>query len=143
MNEAGLFVTVIYGILDPASGRLDYARAAHEFPLLAEPGGGSRRCAGGRGQPLGILDEPELDVQATLLAPGGTLLFYSDGASDALNPAGAMFDTERVLRLLSASAGLGAQPLCDSILQSVLDYQSSAPQHDDITLVAVQRIAAL
>ena len=141
MNQAGLFVTVIYGILDPGTGRLDYARAAHEYPLLAEPNGGSRAFTGGRGQPLGVLDEPELDEQTTVLAPGGTLLFYSDGASDARSPAGAMFDAERVLGLLSANAALSAQPLCDRLLQAVLDYQSSAPQHDDITLVAVQRAA--
>ena len=45
MNEAGLFVTAIYAIFDPAAGRLDYARAGHEPPLLAEAGGRSRRCA--------------------------------------------------------------------------------------------------
>ena len=141
MNEAGLFVTAIYGVLDPASGDLSYARAGHELPLLAEAGQPSRRCTGGRGQPLGILDELQLDEQTLHLARGATLLFYSDGVTDARNPEGAMLDTGQLCAIFDRDPSAAAQPICDGILQAVLDYQGAAQQHDDITLVAVQRQA--
>ncbi len=138
MNEAGLFVTAIYGVFDPAAGRLRYARAGHELPLLAEAGQPSRHCPGSRGQPLGILDELQLDEQSIHLAPGATLLFYSDGVTDALNPGGAMLGTGQLRAALDRRPAT-AQAACDEILQAVRDYQGPAEQHDDITLVAVQR----
>jgi len=139
MNEAGLFVTAIYGVLDPASGDLSYARAGHELPLLAEAGQASRHCPGSRGQPLGILDQLQLDEQTIRLAPGATLFFYSDGVTDALNPAGAMLGSGELRAIFDRNPSAAAQPICDGILQAVLDYQGPAQQHDDITLVAVQR----
>jgi sigma-B regulation protein RsbU (phosphoserine phosphatase) len=140
MNESGLFVTAIYAVLHPASGQLSYARAGHELPLLAEAGRPSRQCPGGRGQPLGLFQPPQLDEQIIPLAPGAAVLIYSDGVTDARNPAGDMLGAEALRASLDEpDANASAQTLCDRLLQNVLDFQSNAEQHDDITLVAVQR----
>jgi len=143
MNQSELFVTALYGVLDLVTGRLDYARAGHEVPLVIEAGGEPLRLPRGRGQPLAIFDDVELDEGTLLLPPGATLLLFSDGVTDARAPAGDMFGPTRLLEALAAEAAVadGAQALCDHLLARVVDFQSSAAQHDDITLLAVQRTA--
>lgn len=143
MNRSELFVTVLYGVLDLVTGRLDYARAGHEVPLLIEPGSPPRRLPHTRGQPLAVFDELDLDVGTLLLPPGATLLFFSDGVTDARAPHGEMFNVARLVEAFAAEAEAadGAQPLCDHLLERVVAFQGRAPQHDDITLLAVQRTA--
>lgn len=141
MNQSELFVTAFYGVLDLVTGRLDYARAGHEVPLVVEAGGQVWRPAQGRGQPLAVFDEVALDVGTLQLRPGATLLLFSDGVTDARAPHGELFGAARLRAALAAEAQAadGAQPLCDHLLDRVMAFQASAAQHDDITLVAVQR----
>lgn len=141
MNQSELFVTALYGVLDLVTGRLDYARAGHEVPLFIEAGGSPRRLPRGRGQPLAIFDDVELDVGTLLLPPGATLLIFSDGVTDARAPHGEMLGADQLMAAFAAEAAAadGAQPLCDRLLQRVVAFQGRAAQHDDITLVAVQR----
>jgi serine phosphatase RsbU (regulator of sigma subunit) len=143
MNQAELFVTVWYGVLDVVTGRVDYARAGHEVPMVLEAGGQPRRPPHDRGQPLGVLDEVLLDEGTLLLPPGATLLLYSDGAPDARAPNGEMYGHRRLEAALAAAVGQGggAQAVCDALLAGVTAFQSTAPQHDDITLLAAQRSA--
>ncbi len=138
MNASGLFVTVLYGILTPASGEFVYVRAGHELPIVVDPAGGVSRLARGLGQPLGLLDEPELEAQSLTLPPGGLLLLHSDGAPDTLDPDGAALGVERLRGLAAAHTGQPAQQVCDGVLDTLLAYQRGAPQHDDITLLAVR-----
>ena len=96
-NEAGMFVTVLYGELDPASGDFHYARAGHEPPLVHDARGAAVEppaAAFCRGQLLGIFNQPELDEQRVRLESGGTLLLYTDGAREATDPASRMFGEE-------------------------------------------------
>jgi serine phosphatase RsbU (regulator of sigma subunit) len=143
MNQSELFVTALYGVLDLVTGRLDYARAGHEVPLLIEPGGSVQRLPRQRGQPLAIFNDVELDVGTLLLPPGATLLIFSDGVTDARAPDGEMYGSARLQEAFALEAALadGAQPLCDRLLSRVVAFQGRAAQHDDITLVAVQRPA--
>ncbi|MCC7361513.1 MAG: SpoIIE family protein phosphatase [Anaerolineales bacterium] len=143
MNRSELFVTVFYGVLDLTIGRLDYARAGHEVPLLLEAGRPPRRLPRGRGQPLGVFEDVELDEGTLSLPPQGTLLCFSDGVPDARRPDGEAYGSARLQDALAAEAAPqdGAQPLCDRLLQRVMTFQAHAPQHDDIALLAVQRRA--
>ena len=138
MNASGLFVTVLYGILTLATRELVYVRAGHELPIVVDADGEPLRPVRGRGQPLGLLDEPELEEQALVLPPGGLLLLHSDGAPDTLDPAGAAFGVDRLRALTATLHALPAQGVCDTLLDRLTQYQAAAPQHDDITLLAVR-----
>ena len=140
MNDAGLFVTMLYGILDRTTGRYSYARAGHELPLVAGVQGAGLPIASGATLPLGIEPDPPLDEQTIMLPPGSTLLLYTDGLTDARDPHGIHFGLERVQACLQAYAGAPAQVVCDHLLHVVTVYQDIAPQHDDVTLVAVRAV---
>ncbi len=137
-NQSGLFVTLLYGILDPATRRFTYVRAGHEMPLLYDTGGVFQPQAMALGQPLGVLDTPALVEQSLTLPPGGLLLLHSDGAPDTLDDHQARYGNDRLQALISSLAGLSAQAVCDSIVAALDRYRSDTPQADDLTLVAVR-----
>lgn len=138
MTDSGLFVTVLYGVLDCRDGQFSYARAGHELPLLAEQGKYLVFKPLSPGQPLGLFDEPLLDEQRLTLEPGQCLLLYTDGVNDERSPAGDIFGMPRLLAALESSTAFTAQGLVDHLLGAVLAHLDGAPQDDDITLLAVQ-----
>jgi len=136
-GSAELFVTVIYGILDVASRRFEYARAGHEVPMLAAPGGNVQPAPFGPGQPLGLWNGSLLDEQAITLSAGSSLLLYTDGVADTRNAAGESFSGEGLLAALRRVAGAPAAEICDAVWRAVAAHRGDEPAYDDVTLVAV------
>jgi sigma-B regulation protein RsbU (phosphoserine phosphatase) len=136
-GAAELFVTVIYGILDGESRRFVYARAGHEVPMLAVPGGKVQSAPFDPGQPLGLWEGSLLDEQAITLPAGSSLLLYTDGAADTRDAAGTSFGGERLRAALSGVAGSSAAAICDAVWQAVDAHRGDEPAYDDVTLVAV------
>ncbi len=137
MSSAGLFVTVLYGILDLKSGLFEYARAGHELPILRKHDGSLLPIPHRTGMLIGMFPDIVIDEAVLTLEPGDTILLFSDGATDASNPLQQMFGHERLEQVMRASPGGNAQSVCDYILASILAYQETAPQFDDVTLVVV------
>ncbi len=138
MNETGLFVTMLYGVLDARSGEFSYARAGHEFPLLIEPDGQVAVLPRDRGQPVGILPEPEMDEQTITLRPGSILLIFTDGLPDAMNSQGDFFGMERLREAAPPLRGAPAQGICDDLIATIKAFQGPNAQFDDLTLVVVK-----
>ncbi len=138
MNDAGMFVTVLYGVVDHMTREFAYARAGHELPLLINECGGVETVSRGQGQPLGILPDPDLDQQVVMIPRNGTLLLYTDGVTDAEDVDAACFGLDRLREALRVEHRSSARALCDRLLHMVMAYAGTAPQADDITLVAVQ-----
>jgi serine phosphatase RsbU (regulator of sigma subunit) len=134
-----LFVTALYGILDCRRSQFVYTRAGHELPILLTRQGEVTLAPFRQGQLLGLLDEPVFDEQALTIPPGGTLLLYSDGATDGRDPQGELYSMPRFLEEVRRLAGLPAQQLCDQLLEALIRYHGVAQQDDDITLLAVHR----
>ena len=134
-----MFVTCFYGVLDPASGHLRYANAGHNLPLVRAGGESSELRA--RGMPLGLMPGMDYEERETTLAPGASVLLYSDGLVEAHDPAREMFGTDRVSELLARG---GDAPVVIGELLEALDGFTGGEheQEDDITLVVVRRTAA-
>lgn len=137
MNAAGLFVTVLYGILERTGGTFRYARAGHELPLVRDRNGAVHIAPHGAGAPLGIFDWVVLDEGEVVLPPGSTMLLITDGVTEALNQKREQFGEERTQEQLAANGGGDAQSLCQRMLDAVAHFRGDAPVHDDVTLVAV------
>jgi serine phosphatase RsbU (regulator of sigma subunit) len=91
-----------------------------------------------RGQPVGILPDPEMDEQVISLQPGSTLLIYTDGLPDAMNSQGEFFGLERLLRAIPALLHAPAQGICDGLIGTIKTFQGANAQFDDMTLVVVK-----
>ena len=134
-----MFVTCLYAILDPATGRLEYANAGHDLPYQRQ--GASAQELRARGMPLGLMPGMRYEENATVLAPGDSLLLYSDGLVEAHNPARDMFGFPRLMRLIAAHDD--ATPLIDTLLAALADFTGAGwEQEDDVTLVALRHTGA-
>jgi serine phosphatase RsbU (regulator of sigma subunit) len=138
INDAGMFVTLLYGVLNGDTREFRYARAGHELPLVHDPRGEWLHLSYTEAQPLAAMDEILLDVQTVVLPAGSTLLLYTDGVTDVADPQGNQFGLERLRQALLAQRNAPAQTLCDTIVELTAGFRATTPQYDDITLVTVQ-----
>ena len=138
--RAGLFVTVFYGVLDPATGTLTYCNAGHNPPyFISAQSGNAVQELHRTGIPLGILDGASWTKGSVDLAPGDVLVLYTDGVTEAQNAQEAFFDEERLLEVVQTNLGNSAQSMQDALMAQVTTFVGNAPQSDDITLMVVVR----
>jgi phosphoserine phosphatase RsbU/P len=140
LNSEGMFVTVLYGVLDLATGVFDFVRAGHEAPLVCSGSGGVVEAPLQRSQFLGAWDEPVLAAQTLTVPAGGTLLLFTDGVTEAPAPGAEddLFGKPRLRALLCSAGAVGAQAVCETVLQHVSAHSGGAAPSDDITLVCVR-----
>jgi serine phosphatase RsbU (regulator of sigma subunit) len=136
---ANMFVTCLYAVLDPHSGRLRYANAGHNLPYVATADGVTELRA--RGMPLGAMPDMTYEENEAYLAPGESILLHSDGLAEAHNPAGEMFGFPRLQWVVENSSG--SEHLIDECLTELREFVGSDwEQEDDITLVTPKRATA-
>lgn len=139
-NEAGLFVTMIYGILNRQTGEFTYARAGHDSPVLCAPDGTIQAAPFSVGEPLGVLPKPALDEQTIVIPANGLLVLYTDGVTEAWDAGRHQFGEGRLIAVLQRHAQAGAQAVCDYLLRAVEDHRGSIPQSDDVTLLVARSL---
>ncbi len=133
---ARMFVTCLYGVLDPHTGRFEFANAGHDLPFVTQDGEVTEAHA--TGMPLGMLPGSTYENAALDLAPGSRLLLYSDGIAEAHAPDGEMFGFPRTGQLL-LDLPRGADAV-DAIMARLADFTGSDwEQEDDVTLLLVER----
>jgi anti-sigma regulatory factor (Ser/Thr protein kinase) len=134
-----MFVTCLYGVLDPATGRLRFANAGHNLPCVRS----GNRVAELRatGMPLGLMPGMRYDEAEAVLDPGAQILLYSDGLVEAHDSEREMYGTPRLTELIGSTAH--GERLIDRLLGSLQAFTGGAgEQEDDITLVTLRRSAA-
>lgn len=130
-----MFVTCLYALLDPISGRLCYANAGHDLPYRRHQDGVEEMRA--TGMPLGLMPGMSYEEKEIQLAPGDTVLFYSDGLAEAHDPSGEMFGFPRVQACLDHHPGGAA--LVEHLLDELGSFTGPEwEQEDDVTLVTLQ-----
>jgi phosphoserine phosphatase RsbU/P len=130
------FMTLFYGLLDPANGHLEFVCAGHPFPLLRQAGGAIRELGTGT-LPLGLRNEVEVPSGEALLEPGDRLVLFSDGLPEGIDAAGDAYGFERLRDVLATPGSPAA--IHDRILQSFEAHVGHEPLTDDLTLVVVGR----
>jgi len=138
-NDLCMFVTVIYGVYEPASGTLIFASAGHPAPLLRRAGGRVSQLDRPQGMALGVGERPGLEVGRVRLEVGDSLLFYTDGLNEGANAHNEMFGLERVKGWLAEAEPAGAPAVLDSLLASLRGFTGETEQSDDVTLLWLHR----
>jgi len=138
-SRSGMFVSVFYGLLDLESGHLAYARAGHNPPLLVRAADRSVSPLAASGVVLGILDNPEIAEESVQLAPGDTLVAYTDGVTEAVDEENQEFGEERLQQILAQATDHSASSLIDLIEAAVRVFTGEREQFDDMTLVVAKR----
>jgi len=136
-SRSNMFATVFFAVLDPTSGRLDYANCGHEPALVIGPAGIRARLEP-TSPAVGMLPDVPFAVHDVTLAPGETLLAFTDGVTEARSASGELFGSQRFEALLTGASG-PLRSLLDRIEAAVQRHTGGAPQTDDITLLAARR----
>lgn len=139
-TESDKFVTMFYGIVDTGTHRLQYCNAGHNPPIMLGGGIGSALLETG-GPVLGVLPGFRYEWGETEFRAGQTLLVYSDGFSEAMNRRFEEFGDERLRASAESKADHSPEQLVESISSEVSSFCGDAPQADDMTIMAVQRLA--
>ncbi|HUP03864.1 MAG TPA: SpoIIE family protein phosphatase [Bryobacteraceae bacterium] len=136
-NSMGMFVTFFYGVLNTATGELEYANAGHNPPYVFSQGGTPLPLAQRSGPMLGLFEEQEYRTHSTQIEPGQGILLYTDGVTEALSKEKEFFGDERLQAFLGAQRSEGAEPLVRALHAAVAGFASGMPQADDITVLGL------
>ncbi len=140
-SEGGVFVTAFAGILDLRSGAVDYASAGHDSPFILGGSAGLRQLLTEGGPPLGAVDEFRYPVDHDRIELGEVLLLFTDGVTEAENSEHTLYSSERLAQALAAAQVSDARRVVTSVINDVSRFIGDAEQADDITLLAVRRVA--
>jgi sigma-B regulation protein RsbU (phosphoserine phosphatase) len=135
--RTNMFATIFFGVLDPATGVLNYINGGHEPPVIISPTGVKTRLKP-TGPAVGILTGIRFKVEQAQLMPGDTLVAYTDGVTEARSPKDQFFTEKQLLSLLSPPT-ISATTLLAMLQASLKRHISTAAQFDDITMLVVRR----
>jgi len=137
-SRQGMFVTLVYMVLDTRDGVLRLANGGHLPPLWYQQANDAYTAVNSSsGIPLGILPRVEFSEQVIRLQPGDMMLLYTDGVTEAKNSRGKMFSQQR-LETIFATPRQHPRALIEDIVKQVTKFSRNVSQHDDITLLAIK-----
>ena len=134
-NESGMFVTAWMGILDLATGKLQYANAGHNPPLLKRVGGEFEYLKTRAGFVLAGMEGVRYRVGELTLSPGDRIFLYTDGVTEATNTEDKLYGEERLLGFMNKNSTVEAVDLLPALKANIDEFVGEAPQFDDITML--------
>jgi serine phosphatase RsbU (regulator of sigma subunit) len=137
-SPASRFITLVYAVYDPRTGRLRYVNAGQNPPLIRRRDGRFDRLEG-TGIALGLFEPSTYEEAETTLEPGDVLVFYSDGITEAEDPGGQPLEETGLEGVVAADAGGTAVAITASILAAVHAHARRSRFADDLTVLVVKR----
>lgn len=138
-----MFISMIYGILEPDSGRITFARAGHDPALIYRKATGEVQVSRPKGLALGIdagaVFERVTKDEIVELASGDCVLFFTDGVKEAVNSQEEEYGMERLAEVFQSSAAMGAEAVVKRVQEAVASFTGDGPQMDDVTIVAIEK----
>ncbi|MFA6239451.1 MAG: SpoIIE family protein phosphatase [Candidatus Hydrogenedentales bacterium] len=141
-NGAGLFVTLVYGILDTRTGIVEYSIAGHLPPILIGHEGAVRELPRTGGLVLGVAEDAAYETDTIKLQPREGLLLYTDGVSEAMDEGHTLFSEPRLMETVTGLQSLPPDVLIKGVVSEVRVFTDGHPQSDDITLLAMRYLGA-
>ena len=137
--KTGMFVALLYAILNAEDGTLKLCSAGQTQPihLSAEIGKASLVETLGDTFPLGILDDADYQETYLRLSPGDKVVFYTDGIVEAMNKKEEIYGFERLMDVVQEAGSMNADHLLKEIIERVNTFTGGAAQHDDLTVIVL------
>lgn len=137
-NDSMMFVTLFIGVIDLATGRMEYCNAGHDAPVLIGADGQVEPLPVESNLPVGVDADCKYVQQHVTVQPGTTIFLYTDGITEAEDPEHALFGMDRLL----ASARQIGNVAPDAFLQATKDavhaFTRGAEQSDDMTMLVIR-----
>jgi serine phosphatase RsbU (regulator of sigma subunit) len=136
--DPGKFITAYLALIDPASGVIRYANAGHDAPLVVGSDGSVTELTGG-GLILGMLPQIVYDEAAAVLDRGALLAIFTDGVTEAQDPAGEFYGTPRLAEVLQRHRARPCADILHCLTEEIAGFAGEGPQSDDITVILARR----
>jgi phosphoserine phosphatase RsbU/P len=140
-SPASRFITLVYAVYEPTTGAMVYVNAGQNPPLIRRVDGRFERLSG-TGIALGLFEHSEYAAADTHLAPGDVLVLYSDGITEAEDPAEEPFEESRLQAVIERHASQPPASIAAAVLSAVQDHAKRSRFGDDLTILVVKRAAA-
>lgn len=140
-NPTMMFATAFVGIIDLVTGRLSFANAGHNPPLLLQPDGQRVWLDGTRCIALGVMEGFDYSAAEVMLRPSDTLLLYTDGVTEAVAPDGGFYGEAR-LSELAATIRQDPGKLVAAVFADIAEFEQDEAQADDITMLCLTLMPA-
>lgn len=137
-NRSDMFISLFIGILDTLTGELTFTNAGHNPPLFRPHNGAVRLLDARHGPVVGVSDLSEYEEETLYLSPGDGLLVYTDGVTEAVNPAGEPYSLARLQGLLERLDCGAPAEMVETLADDVKAFRGDAPRHDDVTLMCLR-----
>ncbi len=137
-NEANMFITAFMGCLDLTTGKLEYVSAGHNPPLVKHGNGSFEYLPKSKTIVLAAMEGYPYKAQELQLEPGDVIYAYTDGVTEATDSSETLYGEPRLKEALDARSWGSMEELCKGIKKDVDSFVGSAPQFDDITMVAIR-----
>jgi len=135
----GSFIALSYAVLDPKSRTLILSNAGQTDPVLVAPDEPPRYLeSDGDRFPLGIVADCRYEETRVELPEGSAVVFYTDGAVEAMNAGQELYGFDRLLASIDAHRGLPASALLERLLADIDAFVQGTEQHDDITIIVAR-----
>ena len=138
-NESMMFVTMMYGVFDPANGEFVYANGGHNPALVARADGGSSLLPLVDGLALGVVSDFEYRERIVVVSPGDTVVLYTDGVTEAENEKLEQFGISRLREVLTIAPASNARDATTAIFEAIRAFVGETSQSDDITCLTLHR----
>jgi serine phosphatase RsbU (regulator of sigma subunit) len=134
-NRESMFVTLFYAVIDTRSGQMTYTNAGHNPPYLLRADGRIEALPSSHCTALGMMEGLPYTQQEAVLTRGDALFLFTDGVTEAFNPAGEMFGETGLEALLGTIGGLPVAEIPQRAIDAVKAFEDGGPQSDDITCI--------
>lgn len=134
-NDAGMFVTAWMGVLDIRTGKVEFANAGHNPPLVRHADGTFEYLKSRPGFVLAGMEGVKYRKNELYLAPGDEIYLYTDGVTEATDTNNGLYGEERLNALLNSLHGISGEEICRTVKDDIDAFVGAAPQFDDITML--------
>ena len=140
-SPASRFITLFYGLYEPATGRFEYVNAGHLPPVLRRHDGRFERIAGdgSGGLALGMFDRASYEAFEVIIEPGDVLLLYTDGITEAEDASGRPFDESGLSAVATRHAHEDPEMISRAVLAAVDAHAGDTRLADDLTALVLKR----
>jgi sigma-B regulation protein RsbU (phosphoserine phosphatase) len=134
-NESGMFVTAWMGILDITTGKMQFANAGHNPPLLKRANGAFEYLKTRAGFVLAGMEGVRYRAGELMLYPGDRFFLYTDGVPEATNVDNKLYGEDRLLAFMNQNSTVESTAFLPALKANIDEFVGEAPQFDDITML--------
>ena len=136
-NDEDMFFTMVYGVLNTKSGKLQFTQAGHPNPIVSRAGG-QTTLIGGTGFPVGALPFVEFELLEEVLYPGDRIVLCSDGITECVNGQKEQFGTDRMTDWIRAARHQSLEQFVGVFVDKLIDWRGRDEFEDDVSLLVVE-----